>query len=157
MRSNSKNHRTRGIRFRLNQREPLIVVRGMVNGKGPFAFAVDTGASMTVISPAVARRAGISLKGTRAKAAGVDGYLDATIVKARSVKIGSLKATNLKVAIVSLALINRSTRLKLGGIIGYNILKRYQVTIDYPTREIFFHAPPIDRRKSLGISNGGMK
>jgi hypothetical protein len=152
MSQNNRRVAERGIRFRINKTEPLIIIQGLVNGKGPYAFVVDTGASMTVVSPLVARRAGICLKGTKAKAAGVDGFLDATITTLRSLRIGALEATNLKVAIVSLAVLNRSTRLKLGGIIGYNILKHYQVIIDYPSKRIFFQSPAAEKRCSTQLS-----
>ena|SRR2546426_7368349 len=137
-----RNHRFEheGIKFRINRTAPLIIVKASLNGKGPFDFIVDTGASMTVISPAVAKRAGVNAKGVKAKATGAHGHIDATIGRLKSMKIGDTEASGLSVAIMSLAIVNRATNLKLGGVIGYNLLKRYVVTIDYSKRRIFFKA-----------------
>jgi predicted aspartyl protease len=112
-------------------RDHLIVVSGRVNSRGPFDFVVDTGASMTVLSPSVARRAGVALSGPRASAAGAGPRLPARLARVRSIEIGPLRAMGLGVAILSLGALNRATRLEVGGIIGYNLLRRYRVTIDY--------------------------
>ena len=64
--------------------------------------------------------------------------MKATVSRLRSLRIGEIEARSLQVAVVSLATLNRQTRLNLGGIIGYNFLRRYLVTIDYPRRTIAF-------------------
>jgi Aspartyl protease len=61
------------IDFEFKDDEPLIIVPAWVNGKGSFRFVVDTRASLTVISPAVAKRVGIKPAGARARATGAGG------------------------------------------------------------------------------------
>jgi len=136
----------KGMRIRLDKNEPLIIVDAYVNNKGPFNLVVDTGASMTIISPAVARAAGVNQEGARAKATGATGNLDARVARLKSLKLGSNELNGINVAIMSLATLNRATRLRLGGIIGYNVLKRFQITIDYSIRRILF--TPVDKRKT---------
>jgi predicted aspartyl protease len=136
----------KGMRIRLDKNEPLIIVDAYVNDKGPFNLVVDTGASMTIISPAVARAAGVNQEGARAKATGATGNLDARVARLKSLKLGSNELNGINVAIMSLATLNRATRLRLGGIIGYNVLKRFQITIDYSVRRILF--TPVDKRKT---------
>ncbi|HZM90865.1 MAG TPA: retropepsin-like aspartic protease [Blastocatellia bacterium] len=136
----------KGMRLRLDKNEPLIIVDAYVNNKGPFNLVVDTGASMTIISPAVARAAGVNQEGARAKATGATGNLDARVARLKSLKLGSNELNGINVAIMSLATLNRATRLRLGGIIGYNVLKRFQITIDYSIRRILF--TPVDKRKT---------
>ncbi len=138
MHKKSRKPRTADVQFRINRAEPLIIVQVMVNDRGPFRFVIDTGASMTIISPGAAKRAGISSSGVNAKARGAGGHLDATVIKIRSLRLGTLLHTNLPAAIVSLAMLNRTPRLKLDGILGYNLLRRYRVTIDYPRRTLSF-------------------
>ena len=127
----------RGISFKLGKPEPLVIVQCLVNEKGPFDFAIDTGASMTIISPEVARKTGISQMGKRAKAVGAHGRAEARLARIKSLEIDALSVTNLSVAIMSMSQINRAGRLHLGGIIGYNFLKRYCLTIDYSTKSIY--------------------
>jgi predicted aspartyl protease len=133
------------VRFRTG-RDHLIVMSARVNGRGPFKFVLDTGASMTVVSPSVARRAGVALSGPRASAAGAGPRVPARLARLRSLEIGPVRATRLTVAILSLGALNRATRLELGGIIGYNLLRRYRVTIDYAAgRLVFRPARPASR------------
>jgi len=115
----------------------LVIVRCLINEKGPFDFAIDTGASMTIISPAVARKTGVNQTGKRAKAVGAHGRAEARLARIKSLKIDAISVTNLPVAIMSMANINRASRLHLRGIIGYNFLKRYCLTIDYSTKSLY--------------------
>jgi hypothetical protein len=126
------------IPFRVLKPDHLIIIRGLVNGEGPFNFILDTGASMTVITPAVARAAGIMKGGRKAKAIGAKGSLDAKIVRLKSIRLGSLDTKSISAAIVNLATLSEPIKLDLGGIIGYNLLCRYRITIDYRTRTISF-------------------
>jgi clan AA aspartic protease (TIGR02281 family) len=146
MDKHSKTPGDQGVPFRLSKAIPLIIVQAVVNGKGPFNFVVDTGASMTVISPAVAKRAGVTFAQTRAIATGADGHMKASIARLKSLVIGAAGVKDLQVAVISLAVLNRSTRLKLGGIVGYNVLRRYRVTIDYGEKRILLR--PISPRKA---------
>jgi clan AA aspartic protease (TIGR02281 family) len=126
-----------GILFRLNKSEPLVMVEVAVNGKGPFNFAVDTGASMTLISPTVARRSGVKLSDIRARAIGASGQSEATFGKLKSLRVGQAQVSNIKIAVMSMRHINRSAKPRVDGIIGYNFLKRYRVTIDYANRLLY--------------------
>jgi len=125
------------IRFQLSKRKPLLIVQGLVNGKGPFSFVVDTGASVTVLSPHVAKQAGLSLCRIDAKAISAGGRLDTAFGRLNSLRIGTVEVRNLRVAIMSLTRVNRAAQLRLGGIIGHNLLRRFRVTIDYPSGHLF--------------------
>src|SRR5581483_8490879 len=65
-----------GVPFRLGAGDPLLMVHAMVNGQGPYNFAVDTGAGHTVISARVAselalvRGRDVALKGGAGDARG---------------------------------------------------------------------------------------
>jgi predicted aspartyl protease len=127
------------------------VVSGRVNGCGPIDLVVDTGASMTVLSPSVARRAGVALHGPRVAAAGAGPRMPARLARLRSIEIGHLRATRLGVAVLSLAALNRATGLGIGGIVGYNLLCRYRLTIDYAAgRLVFRPVRPASRTASRG-------
>jgi predicted aspartyl protease len=128
------------VRFRLFKPDHLIIVKGWVNGAGPFNLILDTGASMMVVTPEVARVAAIEQAGRKAKAVGAKGRLAARIVRVKSVRLGSVETRNLSAAIVSLSALSGPLRLELGGIIGYNLLRRYRITIDYRTRTLSFNA-----------------
>ena len=41
------------LSFHLAQKKPLVLIQAMVNGRGPFTFEIDTGATVTSLSPDV--------------------------------------------------------------------------------------------------------
>jgi clan AA aspartic protease (TIGR02281 family) len=126
------------ISFRISGRAPLILIDGVVNGTTAVRFVVDTGASTTVISPEVAKQARVAVKKTNAKAIGPDGSQSAKIATLTSLMIGKIRIKNLTAAILDLVSLNQATRMNIGGILGFNFLKRYATTINYAQRTIRF-------------------
>jgi predicted aspartyl protease len=126
-----------GIPFRLSKGDHLILLKVYVNESGPFDFVLDTGASMTVIASTTARRADIRTTGPKATALGLQGKLTATVIRLKSLRAGTLEVKNLSAAIVDLAPLDRTLKRMVGGIIGYNLLRRYRLTLDYPNRRLY--------------------
>jgi hypothetical protein len=124
------------IPFRLSKGDHLILVKVYVNHCGPFDFILDTGASMTVIASATARIAGIDAGGRKVSAHGLKGKVGATVVRVKSLRAGNVESTNLSAAVVSLDSLDRTLNRRVGGIIGYNLLRLYRVTLDFPRRRL---------------------
>jgi predicted aspartyl protease len=119
--------------FRLaHPAKPLIVLPVRINGQGPFPFALDTGTSTSAISEAVIERLGIPVSVATTITAG-GGTLAAKVGQVRSMAVGA--ALQEDVAVVRagfLEMLSRVTGAQLDGILGYNFLRHYTVTIDYP-------------------------
>jgi len=124
------------IRFRLLRSGHLVIVKAWINETGPFNFILDTGASLTIISPEVAKQAGIQSQGQKATAIGAKGKIAARVVRLKSLRIGCVETRNLAVAVMNLITLSGPINLSLGGIIGYNLLRRYRLTLDYRTRTL---------------------
>jgi predicted aspartyl protease len=125
-------HDATAIPFALASAEPFIVLQAVVNGQGPFQFAVDTGAGRTVLTPALAERLNIGTT-KEIKGAGAGGKIQLTQATVDSLSVGG--ATVRDHAVVVGAFINTisaAAETKLDGIIGHNFLNQFQVTIDYP-------------------------
>jgi predicted aspartyl protease len=124
--------RTERIPFSLHRDVPLIAIDVLVNEKGPFKFVLDTGASMTIASPTTAARAGVRLHNARvAKSLGIDGPEEIKIARIDTLQVGAIVAPNISVGISSLRVLNQGTHLKLQGILGYNFLRYFTISIDY--------------------------
>ena len=120
------------ISFSLDHRIPLIIVEGLINDSGPYRFVVDTGASMTIVSPTAARRARIRFQPDQsARSLGVDGARPIKIGIVDSLQIGGLRQAGLEVGVASMRPINLGARVRTHGILGYNFLRFFTLSIDY--------------------------
>src|SRR5262249_52768937 len=87
-----------GLTFRLaHPARPLVLVPALVDGAGPFPFALDTGASTTVISRHLAGRLGVEGRAAPAMTGG--GMLQTSAGVLRSLSIGSARCGNVAVMI----------------------------------------------------------
>ena len=120
------------IRFRISSSRPLPMVDAEVNGLGPFNFTLDTGASFCVVTPDTARAVGITLEGEQPTAIGAGGQIEAGFAKLASFRLGSHTVRNLGAAVMPLDAVEQQLGLSIAGLIGYNFLKRFVVTLDYP-------------------------
>ena len=128
---------TAGIRLQMSKARPLLIVKARVAGSGPYNFVIDTGASLTILAPHLARKTHVRLSEAKGKAISATGHVPAQLARLDSLKIGTIELTDVDVAIMSLEAISRGVGLSLGGIIGYNVLKRFAVTIDYPHKRLY--------------------
>jgi len=119
--------------------KPIIIVEARVNGRGPFSFAVDTGASVTVISKQTAEKLGVSENASTPKRGHCcSGEFDMPLTKVDSVQVGTIKVENIQVALMDLSTISKCIGTDLEGIIGHSFMKDYRVVIDYPNNTISF-------------------
>lgn len=126
------------IKFRLaSEKKPLIILEVNVNGQGPFDFALDTGATMTVLCHKTAQKLGITAS-TPAKGTGAGGQLAVSLTRLGSLAIGELEVKDLQVAVMDLTGVSQAAGTEIAGVIGYNLLEKFRVTIDYPKRKILF-------------------
>jgi predicted aspartyl protease len=123
-----------------NPERPIITVKGTINGKGPFNFIFDTGASITIIEKQTAEELGLYNKASATREAlGAGGTVTSSILDVESIKIDSVEAKDIRVGVMDLSNVAKCGCLgELGGIIGYNFMKDHRVTIDYPKQEISF-------------------
>jgi predicted aspartyl protease len=119
------------INFRIaTPTKPALLVPTLVNGKGPYEFALDTGAATTVLSQDLANSLGLKA-GIASEGIGAGGRVGVSITSVDSLAIGEAKQDNLQVAITDLSLLSKAVGTTLAGIIGYNFLKNFKMTIDY--------------------------
>ena len=111
---------------------PLVVVPVFVNEKGPYDFALDTGASSTVISLELAAEFGLATERSSQLTAG-GGNGTVSRVQLSSLAVGAARQENLAAAASDFfTQLNAELGSKLQGIVGYDSLRHYRVTLDYP-------------------------
>ncbi|HTU19751.1 MAG TPA: PDZ domain-containing protein [Gemmataceae bacterium] len=124
-----------------------ILVRAKINGKGPFNFIVDTGAPALFVAVPVARKLGVKPDdkswGTFDRFE-IEGGVVLTKVKGRIETPPQVEGMN------ALGLAG----VKLHGMIGYNILARYRMEIDF-TRDKMVWTPLEYKMKAPRSLGGG--
>lgn len=122
------------ISFRLGgPSKPVILIPALINGKGPYQFALDTGAGQTVLSSELADELALK-QGEKKEAFGAGGKVSVSMSVVDSIAIENAKVESLSVVITDLSLLRMATGEKLDGILGYNYLRNFRVPIDYPKR-----------------------
>ena len=100
----------------------------------PVNFIIDTGASVTVVSKALAERAGFErfAQSGYIKVYGAAGLADniQTVLLPR-VTLGAQTWQNIYAAVLDMDAINETAGFEQTGIVGGNILRRYRVTFDF--------------------------
>jgi Aspartyl protease len=127
-----------GLQVVKHGKEVLALVPVTINGKGPFTFALDTGASRSLIDSAVAKRLDVPKKGSAGKVAGVNAVKKAALVKVKSWRVGQIKLP--PTAIVSTNLPYGNAYAGLQGLLGSDMLSLFDVvTIDYAKEQLRLH------------------
>jgi predicted aspartyl protease len=120
--------------------KPLILVDVLANGEGPFSFAVDTGASRTMVHPDIAKRLSMPVVDAGHGTAG-GGQIKLSSSRLGSLTVGHVTVKDHAVGVGDfLNLLSIMLGERLDGIVGYNFLRQFLVTIDYPRAALEFAA-----------------
>lgn len=110
-----------------------IVVRAQVNGKGPYEFILDTGASMSLVSPQLAKQ--LALNGTgQVTVHGVEGgAVRATTSQLASLAIGRASVADITVVIQPIPVLNRK---EIVGLLGQDYLNHFVMNLDTANKTV---------------------
>jgi predicted aspartyl protease len=111
----------------------LLFANVMVNGKGPYEFAIDTGATQTVVSEKLAKETGLDLiTSTVVFGVGGTGKVETKLYKMKELSIGDVKVNNTPVGTFNDPLIAQLA----DGILGTSILSDFIITVNYPAAQL---------------------
>lgn len=118
-----------------------IFLKAAINGYPAVYFILDTGAGINFINRRYADSLRLDLSGG-IPAKGMSGYETTAITELNSLKIGHLNLLNQKVAIIDLTGVGLNVPDGiLGGLIGYDLLSRFPLRIDYLNENIILYDP----------------
>jgi len=109
------------------------VVEVTINGKGPYAFILDTGASVTVVDAALSQELQLPAAGVHANSMG-DGPAPQT-VNIGELRLGEASLRGLLAAAMPLGGFFREQNAPRG-VLSASVLPGYLVTLDYPGKRI---------------------
>jgi predicted aspartyl protease len=111
----------------------LIFADIMINGQGPYSFAIDTGATQTVLSEKLAAKVGLPLiTSTVVFGIGGAGKVDTKLYKVKELSIGDVKVKNIPVGTFNDPLISQLA----DGILGTAALADFIITVNYPGSQL---------------------
>lgn len=118
-----------------DRQNAVIIVDVTINKEITRPFAVDTGASYTVISPEIARALHItpSAKAPKVTLQTANGRIQVPLVNLASLKIGELETPNVMAAVHSI-----DDSSNISGLLGLNMLNRFQMTVDSTEHQLIF-------------------
>jgi predicted aspartyl protease len=123
-----------GLTIPMTVDERHIYVNVTVNGQ-PARFVLDTGAGGNVITPEAARRLGLT-SSQQATAVGTANRVDAGVASLRRLTVGGTVVENEPIFIIPLP-----EALQADGLIGYPLLHRFVVSIDWQNARIILTPP----------------
>ena len=124
------------LQFSLAKR--LIILPVYVNDHGPFGFILDTGAGQSMLSRHAVKRLKLKSSPLREKGLGAGGTVALRSTVVDSLKLADVRLTDREVRVIDQSRISRALGKQIYGIIGYDVLCDYVITIDYKKREVVF-------------------
>lgn len=130
--------RTAAIPFELHNNH--IVLRGSIRGSHPVALILDSGASATALDASLVRRIGFPL-GDIVASEGLGATDTVRLVEGVDIVLPGVAVTNLTVAAMRLDDLSAREGVALGGILGYDFMSAFLLTIDYDRRVVTLRPP----------------
>ena len=103
-----------------------VMTQVMVNGKGPFRFVIDTGASRSTLAPHTAKALGLTTPGRNVMLNGVTGFAEVPTVTVDSLQIGELKFENQHLPVIFTSIMGNAD-----GILGVAGFADQRIDVDF--------------------------
>lgn len=118
-----------------------LVVPVHINGRGPYQFVLDTGATVTCVDDELAASLTLpEVRGVVGSAAGVGGAGSLRLVSVDSLSMGGVRAHELEACVIDLQHLS-GVGLDLDGLIGLNFLMEFRVTLDFERNIVTLEKP----------------
>jgi predicted aspartyl protease len=112
----------------------IVFVQVMVNGRGPFEFILDTGASSSSVDRSLVQQLQLPLTGTTTYVQGIAGEALAPVVRVRTWTLGGRALQSRAMPMFELG------DSRVAGLLGSDELRRFgAVTVDYRRQKLILH------------------
>lgn len=125
-------------------RDGMIIVRASLNGNRPLLFALDSG-GISTITPQTAKMLGIASAGNLPVFGVGEHFILAHMARITSMSLGQAQLSDQQFLVVSLPgmFTDRGRDEPLAGLLGYELFRRFLITIDYQHRTLTLSLPSL--------------
>ena len=117
-----------------------LVIEAKWDRFGPYHFVVDTGSSVTLVSPTLARRyPGRGARGPtpRVRVTAADGHVaELPGTSLRRLELGDAKFDEVPAVVYDLAALSAHLGVRIDGVLGFPLFREVRLTLDYPGRRV---------------------
>lgn len=143
-----------------------IYVNGLIDGK-PARFLVDTG-GVNLLTPAAAKKFGLTAEGKLAARGVGEQEVDLAFAQAKEVRVGGAVLADPVFYVIDLGDLPAIEGVTADGLVGYEMFRRFGVTIDYGGRALTLtepakfapppgsHALPFEQAERIPIVTGAL-
>jgi hypothetical protein len=122
-------------------RQVLALVPVTIDGKGPYTFALDTGASQSLVDSQIARELSVQQTGRSHRVAGITNVAKVQTIKVAHWRVGAVELPATTVVEANLPFGNAQGGVQ--GLLGSDMLSEFDVvTIDYAHEQLRLHHRP---------------
>jgi predicted aspartyl protease len=114
----------------------FFIVEARVAGEGPFTFVVDTGSSVSLVSPVLARRVGLTPGAALEIRSPSQRATNLPTVTLPRLELGAASFSEVRAAVFDFGDLSRQLGTRVDGIIGFPVFRDVVFTIDYPARRL---------------------
>ncbi|MBL9187128.1 MAG: aspartyl protease family protein [Opitutaceae bacterium] len=112
---------------------------------GPYRFLIDTGSSVTLVTPALAKRypgrEPFAPAATRVRVTGADGSVsELPRGSLRRIELGEAKFEDVEVLVYDCAALSAHLGVKIDGVLGFPLFRETVLTLDYPGARVILQA-----------------
>ncbi|MCG3133780.1 MAG: hypothetical protein HMLKMBBP_01036 [Planctomycetes bacterium] len=131
----------------------ILLVPVLVDGKGPFWFALDTGASTVVVSQSCAESAGLRTEERKADILTEIGRSIRTVDQTtiREIRVGPAPFKRVGALVADLTDLSRAIGRTLDGILGMPVLRHHVWTIDHGDHVVTIHSEHLGEPDGLRV------
>src|SRR5215813_5942316 len=142
---------TKAVRIPFEEDDGHISLQLRINGSDPLRFALDTGATHTIINRKWETSLHLRPQGKQ-QIGGAGGYEEASLIKNVSIKLGDVELVNQTLWSLPLDALFPAGGREIAGIIGYDLFRHFIVDIDFVARQIALYDPKTFKYAGSGQS-----
>jgi hypothetical protein len=123
-------------------KDGMIVVNVSIDGKPPAPFVLDSGA-FNALTPEAAKSLQVPMEGNLSANGVGNGQVSAHLARVKHYRLGSAELTDQRFIIIPLprTFTDNGSETPIAGLIGYEVLRRFIVQIDYYHRKLTLGSP----------------